>query len=58
VIYVASGEQAALSRVWARFLGDAEQRAGRGERRRGGRGLNQLGFTGQLVELDVAAALP
>ncbi|MCW6005669.1 RidA family protein [Micromonospora sp. CPCC 205371] len=56
VIYVVSSDQPVLSAVWARFLasplGPAFTTASTLL------GVAQLGFTGQLVELDVTAALP
>jgi enamine deaminase RidA (YjgF/YER057c/UK114 family) len=56
VIYVASSDQAVLASVWQRFrqspLAAAFTTASTLL------GVAQLGFTGQLVELDVTAALP
>jgi enamine deaminase RidA (YjgF/YER057c/UK114 family) len=55
VLYVASGERAELSAVWARFtaseIGAAFTSAGTLL------GVSCLGFPGQLVELDVTAVL-
>lgn len=56
VIYVVSDDGAVLSRVWRRFtessigaaFGTASTLLG----------VTRLGFTGQLVELDLTAALP
>jgi enamine deaminase RidA (YjgF/YER057c/UK114 family) len=56
VIYVVSGEHAVLSRVWARF--QASPLAPAFTTASTLLGVAQLGFTGQLVELDVTAALP
>jgi enamine deaminase RidA (YjgF/YER057c/UK114 family) len=56
VIYVASGDRSALAQVWRRFqaspIGPAFASASTLL------GVAQLGFPGQLVELDVTAALP
>lgn len=55
VIYVGSGDRSALARVWRRFraspIGPAFDSASTLL------GVAQLGFPGQLVELDVTAAL-
>jgi len=56
VIYVVSGEQAVLSRVWDRF--QASPLAPAFTTASTLLGVAQLGFTGQLIELDVTAALP
>jgi enamine deaminase RidA (YjgF/YER057c/UK114 family) len=56
VIYVASSDQAVLAGVWRRFqespIAPAFSTASTLL------GVAQLGFTGQLIELDVTAALP
>jgi enamine deaminase RidA (YjgF/YER057c/UK114 family) len=56
VIYVASSDRAVLAQVWRRFqaspIGPAFASASTLL------GVAQLGFPGQLVELDVTAALP
>jgi enamine deaminase RidA (YjgF/YER057c/UK114 family) len=56
VIYVVTGGQAVLSRVWERF--QASPLAPAFTTASTLLGVAQLGFTGQLVELDVTAALP
>ncbi|MFC0526056.1 RidA family protein [Phytohabitans kaempferiae] len=56
VIYVVSGEQAVLSLVWDRFLGSPLAPAFTTASTL--LGVARLGFTGQLIELDVTAALP
>ena len=56
VIYVVSDDGAVLSRVWDRFL--ASPLAPAFTTASTLLGVAQLGFTGQLVELDVTAALP
>jgi enamine deaminase RidA (YjgF/YER057c/UK114 family) len=55
VIYVVSAEQAVLSRVWDRFR--ASPLAPAFTTASTLLGVAQLGFTGQLIELDVTAAL-
>jgi len=55
VIYVVSGEQAVLSRVWDRFQGSPLAPAFTTASTL--LGVAQLGFAGQLIELDVTAAL-
>jgi enamine deaminase RidA (YjgF/YER057c/UK114 family) len=55
VIYVVSGEQPVLSRVWARF--QASPLAPAFTTASTLLGVAQLGFAGQLIELDVTAAL-
>ncbi|MFI2712914.1 RidA family protein [Micromonospora sp. NPDC018662] len=56
VIYVVSADQAVLAQVWRRFL--ASPLAAAFTTASTLLGVAQLGFTGQLVELDVTAALP
>jgi enamine deaminase RidA (YjgF/YER057c/UK114 family) len=56
VIYVASDDNAVLSRVWRRFLDSPL--AGAFTTASTLVGVARLGFTGQLVELDITAALP
>jgi enamine deaminase RidA (YjgF/YER057c/UK114 family) len=56
VIYVVSADQAVLARVWRRLL--ASPLATAFTTASTLLGVAQLGFTGQLVELDVTAALP
>lgn len=56
VIYVVSPHQAVLSAIWKRFL--ATPLAPAFSTASTLLGVAQLGFTGQLVELDVTAALP
>jgi enamine deaminase RidA (YjgF/YER057c/UK114 family) len=56
VIYVVSADQAVLARVWRRLL--ASPLAAAFTTASTLLGVAQLGFTGQLVELDVTAALP
>lgn len=54
-VYVVSAEQAVLSAVWNRFL--ASSLAPAFTTASTLLGVSQLGFTGQLVELDLTAAL-
>jgi hypothetical protein len=56
VIYVVSAEGADLVRVWDRFL--ASPLAEAFSTASTLLGVAQLGYRGQLVELDVTAALP
>ncbi|GAA3773367.1 RidA family protein [Micromonospora maritima] len=56
VIYVVSADQTVLAQVWRRFL--ASPLAAAFTTASTLVGVAQLGFTGQLVELDVTAALP
>ncbi|MFG1678090.1 RidA family protein [Micromonospora sp. NPDC049282] len=56
VIYVVSADQAVLAQVWRRFLDSPLAAAFTTASTL--LGVAQLGFTGQLVELDVTAALP
>ncbi len=56
VIYVASAEQPDLSLVWSVLLDSPIAEAFRSASTL--LGVAQLGFTGQLVEIDVTAALP
>ncbi len=56
VIYVVTAEQPVLAAVWRRFL--ASPLAAAFSTASTLLGVAQLGFTGQLVELDVTAALP
>ncbi|WP_089157986.1 RidA family protein [Micromonospora sp. NBS 11-29] len=56
VIYVVSTDQAVLAQVWRRFL--ASPLADAFTTASTLLGVAQLGFPGQLVELDVTAALP
>ncbi|WP_218012408.1 RidA family protein [Micromonospora sp. WMMA1996] len=56
VIYVVSADQAVLAQVWRRFL--ASPLAAAFTTASTLLGVAQLGFTGQLVELDVTSALP
>jgi enamine deaminase RidA (YjgF/YER057c/UK114 family) len=55
VIYVVSGDQPVLSRVWARF--QASPLAPAFTTASTLLGVAQLGFPGQLIELDATAAL-
>jgi enamine deaminase RidA (YjgF/YER057c/UK114 family) len=55
VIYVVSAEQPVLSQVWARF--QASPLAPAFTTASTLLGVAQLGFAGQLIELDVTAAL-
>ncbi|BCB78384.1 hypothetical protein GCM10022251_30320 [Phytohabitans flavus] len=55
VIYVVSSDQPVLSRVWGRF--QASPLAPAFTTASTLLGVAQLGFTGQLIELDVTAAL-
>ncbi|WP_328340744.1 RidA family protein [Micromonospora sp. NBC_00421] len=56
VIYVVSTDQAVLAQVWRRLL--ASPLAAAFTTASTLLGVAQLGFTGQLVEVDVTAALP
>jgi enamine deaminase RidA (YjgF/YER057c/UK114 family) len=56
VIYVASADRTVLAEVWRRF--QASPLAAAFTTASTLLGVAQLGFTGQLVELDVTAALP
>ncbi|WBB75062.1 RidA family protein [Micromonospora sp. WMMD1128] len=56
VIYVVSADRAVLAQVWQRFL--ASPLAPAFTTASTLLGVAQLGFPGQLVELDVTAALP
>ncbi|MFF5171763.1 RidA family protein [Micromonospora sp. NPDC000089] len=56
VIYVVSADQTVLGQVWQRLL--ASPLAAAFTSASTLLGVAQLGFTGQLVELDVTAALP
>jgi enamine deaminase RidA (YjgF/YER057c/UK114 family) len=56
VIYVATGDQAVLAAVWGRF--QESPIAAAFSTASTLLGVTQLGFTGQLVELDVTAAPP
>ncbi|MEY6566398.1 RidA family protein, partial [Streptomyces sp. PGLac3x] len=56
VIYVRSDERADLSATWARLLASPLAPAFTGAATL--LGVAQLGFAGQLVEIDLTAALP
>ena len=56
VIYVVSAEQADLAEVWSMLRGSSIAAALDSASTL--LGVAQLGFTGQLVEIDVTAALP
>lgn len=56
VIYVATADRSALAQVWQRFQSTPMQAAFTSASTL--LGVTQLGFPGQLIELDVTAALP